>query len=185
MHTILTLFVTSTLMNPFAGTALPDEPPASTPVSEHHAAMEQAPEDDEEILWLARTLYSETKREDEMRLVAWVVRNRVETKFRGTTYKEVALSHKQFSGLNKGDKQYAHNISLTFEHTYTSWQTAVRVAREVYYAPASERPLPTTVRHFYSPIAVRMAPGWSTEGTLYHSTTSEHGTRFAFYEGVR
>ena len=38
---------------------------------------------DSETLWLARAIFSETKRVDEQILVAWVIRNRVDTGFRG------------------------------------------------------------------------------------------------------
>ncbi|WP_240332831.1 hypothetical protein [Salinibacter ruber] len=44
-------------------------------------------------LWLARAIYSETKLPHEQELVAWVVRNRVETAYRGRrTYRAVAGS---------------------------------------------------------------------------------------------
>ena len=47
---------------------------------------------DTETLWLARCIYSETKRPAEQELVAWVLRNRVETGYRGqTTYESTVL----------------------------------------------------------------------------------------------
>lgn len=46
---------------------------------------------EDEILWLARTIFSETKRPHEQELVAWVVRNRVETGYRGNATYEAAV----------------------------------------------------------------------------------------------
>ena len=46
----------------------------------------------DEVIWLARCLLSESDRTDEQRLVAWVVRNRVETRYRGYSYREVVES---------------------------------------------------------------------------------------------
>ena len=41
---------------------------------------------DNETLWLARAIFSETKRPEEQILVAWVIRNRVETGYRGNAH---------------------------------------------------------------------------------------------------
>ncbi|MBI5004915.1 MAG: cell wall hydrolase, partial [Candidatus Lloydbacteria bacterium] len=71
--------------------------PAPTAAEKEAQAAPVAPLDEKEILWLARGVYSEKKNEEEMRLIAWVIRNRVETKYRGTTYQEVVTSDKQFS----------------------------------------------------------------------------------------
>jgi hypothetical protein len=141
--------------------------------------------DSEEILWLARILYSETKDAHEMKRIAWVVRNRVETNFRGSTYEEVALAKNQFSGLHKSDPHYRHNISRTYTSKQIAWLEALSVAEEVFYAPDSARPFPVTVRHFYSPVAVS-APGWVEDGELHHEVIDLKGNvRFAFYDGVR
>ncbi len=170
-----------------------EEPPSTLPVPAAEAAeraeITQNAETDidrEEILWLARIIYSETKIEPEMRLVAWVVRNRVDTGFRGTTYKEVALSKNQFSGLSQGYTHYAHHMSLDFDDTNNrSWMNALKVAREVYYADDSTRPFPDTVRHFYSPIAVS-PPSWAHPEKLYHTVAinADAPARFAFYIDV-
>src|SRR3990167_3969174 len=80
--------------------------------------------DEEEILWLARLIYSETKRPEEQILVAWVVRNRVESNYTGESYKEVALHDSQFSGLNSFDKQYQENITRSYDDNGGAWQSA-------------------------------------------------------------
>lgn len=163
-----------------------------TPVSEHLATessqvIEQTivDADAEEILWLARVIHSETKDADEMYDIAWVVRNRVETNFRGDTYEKVAKSKNQFSGLQPSDVHYRYNISRTYESTGEAWKNSVEVAKEVYNAPSSKRPFPITVRHFYSPVAVD-APMWADHGELHSEVIDPKGNvRFAFYDGVK
>jgi hypothetical protein len=163
-----------------------EEPPSILSASLFGSAKRGEVDEKEDILWLARIIYSETHVESEMPLIAWVVRNRVETGFRGTTYKEVALSKNQFSGLNATDPHYARNISVGYEQTNNrTWQRAVAVAEKVYNARASERPFPQTVRHFYSPVAIG-APRWAEDHKLYRSVGEDgEAARFAFYADVR
>ena len=138
--------------------------------------------DKEEILWLSRAIYSETKNESEMRLIAWVIRNRVENAYwSDTTYKQVVTRKNQFSGLNSYDAQYAHNISLEYTDTYTIWRKALDVATEIYYADESTRPFDKNVQHFYSPHVVT-TPDWADKDKHAFST---HSNTFAFYENVK
>jgi len=131
-------------------------------------------EDKEEILWLSRIIFSETKFSEEMRLVGWVVRNRVEAEYRGSTYKEVAQSPHQFSGLNPADAQYGINIKLGYGTENESWQRALAIAEEIYFANHGDRPFAINVLHFYSPISATGTPEWVETGTL-HSVV--RGTR--------
>lgn len=142
---------------------------------------------EEEILWLARIVFSETKIVSEMPYIAWVVRNRVDTEYNGLTYKEVALHPNQFSGLNIGDKQYNMNISMNVHNQNKSWQSALRVATDVCNASTIERLFPETVRHFYSPRSINSSPTWATEKSLYHTIKSINGCadRFAFHKDVK
>ncbi len=106
---------------------------------------------DLETLWLARCIYSESKQAREQELVAWVVRNRVETKYRGkTTYKDVVLDPFQFSAFNTGQRKAQFYSSLEKHSRARGWQTAIRIAHDVRYAPPEERPFPLETRHFYS-----------------------------------
>lgn len=143
--------------------------------------------DKQEILWLARVIYSETKRENEQVLVAWIVRNRVETGFRGDTYEEVAKSPSQFSGLNSKDSNYWHNISRDYDSGGGKWKKALSIAEAVYYADNSLRPFPETVRHFYSPKGVSVDPGWSADKkpVLLIKDSDSKNLRFAFYDSVK
>ncbi len=141
----------------------------------------------DEILWLARAIYSETKDEKEMYLIAWVIRNRVENHYWGDcTYEAVVNRPRQFSGLNSADSQYKHNMSLTHGHTYTAWQTALSIAENVYHEEDSKRPFGKYIQHFYSPEVVK-APEWAEyEKLAFVSHDINNGTvRFAFYEYVK
>lgn len=142
--------------------------------------------DKREILWLARILYSETKRAHEQRLVAWVVRNRVDTGYTGRTYERVANHSAQFSGLQPFDPRYEHNMSRWWESSGESWKSALAIAKEVYFAPESERPFSVTTRHFYSPVAVSK-PAWAKgrEAVRVVRGTRHTQPRFAFYAQVR
>lgn len=147
------------------------------------------PEDRENILWLARAIYSETKIPWEMGLIAWVVRNRVETNYKGSTYKEVVLSKNQFSGLNSSDKNFSHNISRSYESEGEAWQNALIIAKAVYYADENMRPIAQTVRHFYSPRSMKggRTPSWAEGRSAVHmiSDVRENSIRFAFYDSVK
>jgi len=140
-----------------------------------------------EILWLARIIYSETKKESEQVLVAWIVRNRVDTEFRGSTYEQVAKSPAQFSGLHSGDAQYSHNISREYESAGESWKKALSIAKAVYFADESLRPFPETVRHFYSPRSVLVDPDWAAthKPVVVLKDNENEQVRFAFYDSVK
>jgi spore germination cell wall hydrolase CwlJ-like protein len=142
--------------------------------------------DEEEILWLARLVYSETKRPEEQVLVAWVVRNRVESKYRGDSYKEVALHDSQFSGLNSFDRNYRHNVTRNYDDESITWQNALSVARAVYFADDVLRPFPKTVMHFYSPISVRSKPSWAKGSEPVQVVKDDdESVRFAFYKDIK
>ena len=113
-----------------------------------------SPIQQDEVLWLARCIYSESDRAHEQRLVAWVVRNRVETKYRGETYRKVILEPRQFSAFNTPSIHRNHLLSLNQYSLSKAWRQALEVALNVYQAPASNRPFDVTTRHFYSPISM-------------------------------
>lgn len=143
--------------------------------------------DKREILWLARIMYSETKRADEQELIGWVVRNRVDTGYTGYTYEDVAKRSAQFSGLNPGDNLYEHNISRWYSSGGHSWEKALELAKKVYFADESERPLALTTRHFYSPHAVNRTPAWAQnqQAVRLIKDPQTNRVRFALYDKVR
>lgn len=140
---------------------------------------------DDEILWLARTIYSESKRAEEQTLVAWVIRNRVESPYFPDTYRDVVLQKGQFSGMHATDAQYWTNTSLDYDDESEAWTTALSIARAVYFADPILRPLPAGVLHFYSPISMSgRTPTWAADLTPVQSVRDGDAVRFAFFAGV-
>lgn len=112
--------------------------------------------------WFRRTIYSETKKASEQELVAWVIRNRVESgAYGGDSYEDVVLARGQFSGMHATDERIPTNISMSYQDSSPSWDSAVSIARSVYYADADLNPLSSDVMHFYSPISVMNTPSWA------------------------
>lgn len=144
------------------------------------------PKIDEEILWFARTIYSETKKPEEQTLVAWVIRNRVESPLYPSSYKDVVLQRGQFSGMHATDKQYTINVSLGYGDTSDSWDGALSIARAVYFADPVLRPIGKNVTHFYSPVSVGYTPTWAKGITPAHVVrdSSSNSVRFAFYADI-
>jgi spore germination cell wall hydrolase CwlJ-like protein len=141
---------------------------------------------DDEVLWFARAVYSETKIPSEQTLVAWVIRNRVESDKYPDTYKGVVLQPGQFSGFSIRDAQYRINSTLTFEDHNPAWDSAVTIAQAVYTAPDALRPMSKYVMHFYSPISVLHTPSWAEGREADHIVrdTKTDGVRFAFYADI-
>jgi len=179
-------------------TSQEEKPKTDTPKELHKKAQRRAQssggdtpvmtaQDKQEILWLARIIYSETKRPNEQRLIAWVVRNRVDTGYTGRTYESVANHASQFSGLHSYDSRYEHNMSRWWASQGKSWRSALRIAKSVYFAPESERPFAKTTRHFYSPISVYDKPAWAygREAVRVIESRRHPEPRFAFYSRVR
>lgn len=142
----------------------------------------------EALLWLARCIFSESSEAHEQELVAWVVRNRVETHYRGRkSYRKVVLDPFQFSAFNPDALNRSFYMSLDESYRSKGWLQALGVARKVLLADSTYRPFPVTTRHFYSErsLADSLRPNWSVEQTpvsLTDHTIDER--RFRFYDGV-
>jgi hypothetical protein len=144
---------------------------------------------EESTLWLARAIYSETKLPHEQELVAWVIRNRVETGYRGqTTYEDVILDPYQFSAFNPGAPRRSFYLSLTPEVQLPTWQQALWIAHYVRHADSAYRPFSIETRHFYSQRSMRghdhpywvkrqqyVRPGWDYQ---------VDDRRFRFYKEI-
>jgi hypothetical protein len=145
---------------------------------------------DTETLWLARVIYSETKRPEEQELVAWAVRNRVETNFRGNeSYRAAVLDPFQFSAFNMGDRKRDHYSRLTAKSNAPGFDRALTIAYAVKHADASKRPFGQTVRHFYSERSMvgQRHPNWARDGVKVdpkRSFTLDE-RRFRFFADVR
>lgn len=125
-----------------------------------------------DTLWLARVIMSESDRGSEQRLVAWVVRNRVQAEFRGyASYRGVALDRKQFSAFNRSSPLREYYMTLNTSDADTSsargrrWTRALEIANDVRKAPESARPqvrvsadslgrMPDNTLYFYSQISM-------------------------------
>lgn len=141
----------------------------------------------DEVTWLARCIYSESDRPHEQELVAWVVRNRVETQYRGTTYREVVLEYKQFSAFNSPSRRRDHILSLNPNTPSRPWQRALGIALRVYQSAPTQRPFAQTVRHFYSPVSMkgRSEPHWAGLGEpLSSARLGVDPHRFRFFSNV-
>lgn len=148
-----------------------------------------AAEIDRETLWLARVIFSETKQPHEQELIAWVVRNRVETAYRGqTSYEGVVRDPYQFSAFNPASPVRAFYSTLGPKSRVPGWQTALAIASHVRHAAAWHRPFPLATRHFYSERSMVGAshPEWAS-GKRPVAIESAHvvdARRFRFFKGI-
>ncbi len=141
----------------------------------------------DEVLWLARCVYSEADRANEQRLVAWVVRNRVETGYRGNDYREVVLDPYQFSAFNEPSPRRDRILAFNQYSQNPLWQQALGIALDVYLASPLDRPFAVTTRHFYSPVSMKRGatPDWA-EG-IQPVDVARFGIdphRFRFFDAV-
>lgn len=160
----------------------PSQPPVEHPSIDTDSVKEST-------LWLARVIYSETKLPHEQELVAWVVRNRVETGYRGrTTYKDVILDPFQFSAFNPDASKRSFFSRLTPDVQIPTWQQALWIAQYVRHADPAYRPFSIQTRHFFSERSMRnrhhpywvkrrhsVTPGWNYQ---------VNERRFRFYEEI-
>lgn len=141
----------------------------------------------DEVLWLARCIFSEADRANEQRLVAWVVRNRVETGYRGTDYRNVVLEAQQFSAFNQPSARRDEILAFNQNSTNPLWKQALSIALDVYQASPAERPFPISTRHFYSPVSMKNGgvPDWALNDTpIDVSTYGIDSYRFKFFDNV-
>lgn len=181
------LIALTSLLWLFVSNDSPEKAVEKTEVASPTTNRTWIPQEDD-VLWLARCIYSETKRPEEMELVAWVVRNRVETGYKkGWTYQRTILMYKQFSAFNPGYKWRAIYLSLDRNtRRYAGWKTALKIAERVYHAASDERPFPIETRHFYSPRSMRpvaRVPDWA-KGETPISIPGVDPWRFRFYHAL-
>ena len=146
---------------------------------------------DSETLWLARAMFSETKRYDEQELVGWTVRNRLETNFRGCdSYKDCVLDPFQFSAFVPGQPKRDFYANLTQTSNVSGWQRTMALAFHVRYADDRLRPFDHSVRHFYSEQSMlnpEVPPRWVGNLIPVIPNRNFHllAHRFRFYSGVQ
>ena len=179
---VLALYFTATPSDDLAASPLP------TAVVSDAVPLFDRDHVSDDVLWLARCIYSETKKGDEQELVAWVIRNRVETGYRGQyTYEGAVLDPYQFSAFNPGSSKRRLYTTLTAHSNSNSFSGALRIAHRVYYAPSAERPFPATTRHFYSERSMvgGRTPAWAEGERPVKPVKHEiDPRRFRFYSGL-
>ena len=124
-----------------------------------------------------------------MELVAWVIRNRVETRYRGrASYRDVVLDPFQFSAFNPGSPKRWFYSNLDTKTQIRSWQRALTIAHRVRLAEPEFRPFSVQTRHFFSERSMvdQRHPNWargrSPVAPSRPFTVDER--RFRFYEGI-
>ena len=145
------------------------------------------PFEQDEVLWLARCVYSESNLRHEQEVIAWVVRNRVDTGYRGTSYREVVLEPLQFSVFNTASPRRTHILTLNAKSTSKAWLQALEVSLNVYEADPLNRPITAETRHFYSPVSMvgGKTPPWAKKATPLDMDNLEiDPNRFLFYEEI-
>lgn len=185
---VLVIALTFASTSALQRSALDQASVVGTPVSLGEIVVEAEREviEPEQVLWLARVIYSETKRPHEQELVAWVVRNRVETSYRGgESYREVALDPYQFSAFNPGSSKRSYYSSLNRQSKAPGFQRALSIAERVAMAPPSERPFSEMTRHFFSRRSMvgGSTPNWAVNQKPVQLANVEP-ERFRFYANV-
>jgi len=144
---------------------------------------------DAETLWLARGIFSESKQPHEQALVAWVIRNRVETRYRSKqSYQDVILDPYQFSAFNVNNIKRDFYVGLNPYSRTPGWQRALSIAYHVRMATDDYRPFAESVRHFYSERSLQdgAMPEWAVglEPILPQTPFAIDKRRFRFFDGV-
>lgn len=148
---------------------------------------------DAETLWLARAMFSESKRPDEQELVGWVVRNRVESEHRGcNSYRSCVLDPFQFSAFIESYPTANYYIGLDLSPSslrIPGWKKALALAYHIRHADDQLRPFPPTVLHFFSEQSLmdpEVLPEWVKDWTPITPARDfqlDEG-RFRFYSGI-
>jgi len=146
---------------------------------------------DQETLWLARAMFSESKRHDEQELVGWIVRNRLQTEFRGCdSYQACILDPFQFSAFLPGQPKLNYYTKLTGISQVPGWQKTLSLAFYIRHADDRLRPFGISVRHFYSEQSMldpELPPDWvGDRDPIYPWRNIQlDERRFRFYADVR
>lgn len=115
-----------------------------------------------DLLHLAKTIYGEARGEsiETMLAVGWVIRNRLQAKRYGDTYKDVVLQPKQFSCWNEDDPNYK---VIKGRIAGKLWEVCIGVAIVVMQSVEKHNPVPG-VRHYYDKSMDSNPPYWVEDG---------------------
>ena len=114
------------------------------------------------LLHLAKTIYGEARGEsiETMLAVGWVIRNRLQSKRHGNTYKDVVLQPKQFSCWNKDDPNYKVIKGVIKGRL---WEVCIGVAIIVMQSTEKHNPV-MGVCHYYDKSLDSNPPYWADDG---------------------
>ena len=114
------------------------------------------------LLHLAKTIYGEARGEsvETMFAVGWVIRNRLQAKRYGNTYRDVVLQDKQFSCWNKGDPNYKKIKGMISGRL---WEVCIGVAIVVMQSAEKHNPV-FGVKHYYDKSMDSNPPYWADDG---------------------
>lgn len=139
-----------------------------------------------DILWLSRVLYSETDKPLEMYYIAHVVKNRVETCYRGECiYKEVVLDPYEFSAFNKNreSRDYLMRLNDSNVRDPGRWAAAKQIALNTYL----DNHDPTNGgTHFFAEVSMpnHNFPDWSYHGERVRIANNIQENRLRIYKNV-
>jgi len=140
-----------------------------------------------DILWLSRVLYSETDKPLEMYYIAHVVKNRVETCYRGEcSYKEVTLDPYEFSAFNpnRSSRYYLIHLDDSNVRDPGRWAAAKQIALNTYLDDHD----PTNGgTHFFAQVSMRNHefPDWAYHGDQVALANNVQEERLRVYKNVR
>ncbi len=129
-----------------------------------------------EIEYLAKTIYGEARGEsiEAKYWVAWVIRNRVDARWRGQkTYESVVTDPYQFSCWNENDV----NRPKLDNPKGIAWNECWEIAVSVYTAPAFFNPIPRVFHYHDTSIS---PPSWTEKLML---VTFPEARKFKFWRG--
>jgi len=126
----------------------------------------QFPIPDDDIMWLAKTIFGEARGENAITqyLVGWVIRNRKEDRGqfrRQSTYKQVVLAPYQFSCWLEGDPNKP-KVEQPWKYDMQAWKIAQAVALTVEMSPQRKNPIPGVLHYVDVSIADRL-PRWAKQ----------------------
>lgn len=119
-----------------------------------------------DLIYLAKTLYGEARSEgyEGMRLIGWVIRNRVEHPSWPDTYASVVTQRAQFSAWLRSDPNYDRMADPLSGPTQddAAWYEALRAADVVLDAAPLDNPLPG-VYHYVDVRLDGRLPSWARD----------------------
>lgn len=165
------------------GSAHPADSPSFVYQRVDHSAL-PTHVSEKDVLFAARTAWSESNRPNERRLVLWSIRNRVDNRFGGdSTYVDAVLSPWQYSCWAAPECRDRLK-RLTLETPDVDWQETIDMTITVLASPPETNPIPG-VMHFYSPVSMNppgAVPHWAQGVTPVLIVPGEGLARFHFYK---